>query len=327
MRKFARSHWKILIAILLAIALATLTLETDSAAPAPDLSVRLRTHVEAIASREHNTATPRELEQAARHIETTLEGYGYRLRRQEYGAGGQKVRNIEVSVSNTAPGAKPERIFIVGAHYDSARGAPGANDNGSGTAAVLELARLLKTMQPSRGTEVKFVFFVNEEPPWFIDEEMGSMQHARDLKKNGHNVEGALILETIGWYSQAHNSQKLPPGLERHYPSTGNFIAFVGTLESSALVRQALAAFKAQSDFPAEGLAAPAHVMGVTLSDHSSYNRHGYPALMITDTAFLRYPYYHTAEDTPDKLDYASMARVVKGLARTMESLAGAART
>jgi Zn-dependent M28 family amino/carboxypeptidase len=327
MRKFARSHWKILIAILLAIALATLTLETDSAAPAPDLSARLRTHVAAIASQEHNTATPRALEQAARHIETTLEGYGYSLRRQEYEAGGQKVRNIEVSVSNTAPGARPERIFIVGAHYDSARGAPGANDNGSGTAAVLELARLLKTMQPSRGTEVKFVFFVNEEPPWFMGEEMGSMQHARDLKKNGHKVEGALILETIGWYSQAQNSQKLPPGLEQHYPSTGNFIAFVGTLESSALVRQALAAFKAGSDFPAEGLAAPAHVMGVTLSDHSSYNRHGYPALMITDTAFLRYPYYHTAEDTPDKLDYASMARVVKGLARTMESLAGAAKT
>ncbi|MDK6079063.1 M28 family peptidase [Massilia varians] len=331
MRKFARSHWKILIAILLAIALATLTLETDSAAPAQDLSVRLRTHVEAIASRKHNTATPRDLEHAARHIETTLESYGYRLRRQEYEAGGQKVRNIEVSVSNTAPGAKPERIFIVGAHYDSARGAPGANDNGSGTAAVLELARLLKTMQPSRGTEVKFVFFVNEEAPSQLTnamgESMGSMQHARDLKKNGHDVEGALILETIGWYSQARNSQKLPPGLEKHYPSAGNFIAFVGTLESSALVSQALAAFKAQSDFPAEGLAAPAHVMGVTLSDHSSYNRHGYPALMITDTAFLRYPYYHTAEDTPDKLDYASMARVVKGLARTMESLAGAATT
>ncbi|WP_267877554.1 M28 family peptidase [Massilia sp. IC2-477] len=328
MRKFARSHWKVIIAILLAIALATLTLETDSApATSPELSTRLRAHVQAIASKEHNTATPRELEQAARHIETTLESYGYRPRKQEYQADGQKVRNIEVSVSNTVAGAKPERIFIVGAHYDSARGAPGANDNGSGTAAVLELARLLKTMQPSRGTEVKFVFFVNEEPPYFMGEEMGSMQHARELRQSGQNVAGALILETIGWYSQEKNSQKLPPGLEKQYPSTGNFIAFVGTLESSALVRQALAAFRAQSDFPAEGLAAPAHVMGVTLSDHSSYNRHGYPALMITDTAFLRYPYYHTAEDTPDKLDYGSMARVVKGLARTIDSLAGAART
>jgi Zn-dependent M28 family amino/carboxypeptidase len=327
MRNF-RSHWKIIIAIVLAIVLATLTMETDSAAPPePDLSARLRAHVQAIATEEHNTATPGRLEQAARHIETSLLGYGYALRRQQYEAGGQKVRNIEVSVSNTVPGTRPERIFIVGAHYDSARGAPGANDNGSGTAAVLEMARLLKSMRPSRGTEVKFVFFVNEEPPWFRGDEMGSMQHARELKAAGHNVAGALILETVGWYSHKPGSQKLPPGLEKQYPGTGNFIAFVGTLESSALVRQALAAFRAQSDFPAEGLAAPAHVMGVTLSDHSPYNRHGYPALMITDTAFLRYPYYHTAADTPDKLDYASMARVVKGLARTIDSLAGATRT
>lgn len=331
MRKFARSHWKILIAILLAIALATLTLETDSAAPAPDLSTRLRAHVEAIDSEEHTTATPRALASAARRIETTLAGYGYRPQRQEYTAGGQQVRNIEVSVSSVAPGARPERIFIVGAHYDSARGAPGANDNGSGIAAVLELARLLKTMQPSRGTEIRFVFFVNAEPPSQLQhamgEEMGSMQHARRLRDSGANVAGALILETIGWYSQVPYSRKRSPGLETQYPSTGNFIAFVGTLESSALARQALAAFRAQSDFPAEGLAAPAHVMGVTLSDHSSYNRHGYPALMITETAFLRYPYYHTAEDTPDKLDYGSMARVVQGLARTIDSLAGAART
>ena len=326
MRKFARSYWRIIIAIVLAVVLATLTMETDSAPPSPDLSARLRNHVQAIATEEHNTATPHQLELAARHIEATLQGYGYQLRRQEYDAGGQKVRNIEVSVSNMAAGARPERIFIIGAHYDSARGAPGANDNGSGTAAVLELARLLKTMRPSRGTEVKFVFFVNEEPPWFMGEEMGSMQHARALQQAGQKVAGALILETIGWYSGAANSQRLPPGLEKHYPTTGNFIAFVGTLESSALVRQTLAAFREHSDFPAEGLAAPAHVMGVTLSDHSSYNRHGYPALMITDTAFLRYPYYHTAEDTPDKLDYASMARVVKGLARTVESLAGAVR-
>jgi len=128
----------------------------------------------------------------------------------------------------------------------------------------------------------------------------------------------------MGYYSDKPGSQKLPPGLENQYPDTGNFIAFVGTLESSALVRQALAAFREASDFPAQGLAAPAHTMGVTLSDHASYNRHGYPALMITDTAFLRYPYYHTAQDTPDKLDYASMARVVEGLAKTISALAGA---
>jgi Zn-dependent M28 family amino/carboxypeptidase len=235
--------------------------------------------------------------------------------------------NIEVSVANLAPNTKPARIFIIGAHYDSAPGAPGANDNGSGTAAVLELARLLKDMHPSQGTEVKFVFFVNEEPPWFMGEQMGSMQHARKLHEEGQKVEAALILETVGYYTNARRSQKQPPGLEGRYPDTGNFIAFVGTLESSRLVQDSLAAFRSVSDFPSHGLAAPAYVQGVTLSDHASYKRFGYPAIMITDTAFMRYPYYHTAEDTPDKIDYPSTARVVKGLVHTISALAAPGST
>ncbi|KQQ88113.1 hypothetical protein ASF77_15195 [Massilia sp. Leaf139] len=297
-----------------------------SAAAAPELAERLRAHVGAIASKEHNTRTPAELENAAVYIEEALVGAGYKPSRQEYLAGGQKVRNIEASIGNVAPGTRPERIFIVGAHYDSAQGAPGANDNGSGTAAVLELARLLRKVQPAAGTEVRFVLFVNEEPPWFMGEAMGSMVHAAEMKRQGQHVQAALVLETMGYYTDAPESQQLPPGLEGRYPSTGNFIAFVGTLASSQLVREALAAFRAASDFPAHGLAAPAHTTGVTLSDHSAYNRHGYPALMITDTAFMRYPYYHTAQDTPDKLDYGSMARVVTGLAKTITALAGAAQ-
>jgi len=327
MRTFLRAHWKAIVAILVLILLAALTFSPTSAMPEASLATRLHTHVAAIASSEHNTATPQQLEQAAGYIENVLGSEGYTIQRQSYQAGGQTVRNIEVSRSSVAPGAKPERIFIIGAHYDSAPGAPGANDNGSGTAAVLELARLLKTMRPSQGTEVKFVFFVNEEPPYFMGEEMGSMQHARKLHQEGQNVEGALILETVGYYSQARHSQTLPPGLEGRYPDTGNFIAFVGTLESSKLVQEALSAFQRASDFPAHGLAAPAYVQGVTLSDHSSYNRFGYPAIMITDTAFMRYPYYHTAEDTPDKLDYASVARVVSGLARTIAALAAGQQT
>ncbi|MFC5461714.1 M28 family peptidase [Massilia niabensis] len=301
-----------------------MTFRPDTAEAAPDLAERMRQHVRAVASEEHNTGTPEQLERAAVYIETALARAGYSPSRQEYTAGGQRVRNIEVAVSNAAPGKRPDRIFIVGAHYDSAPGAPGANDNGSGTAAVLELARLLKTMQPRAGTEVRFVFFVNEEPPYFMGADMGSMRHAAEMKRQGQNIQGALVLETMGYYTDAPNTQKLPPGLEGRYPSTGNFIAFVGTLESSSLVRDALAAFRAASDFPAHGLAAPAHTTGVTLSDHSSYNRHGYPALMITDTAFMRYPYYHTDQDTPDKLDYESMARVVTGLSKTIVALAGA---
>lgn len=316
MRKFSRSHWKIVIAILLAIALATLTMETDSASPAPVLEARLRTHVQAIASGEHDTA--------ARHIETSLQAYGYRVQRQAWVAGGRQLHQIEVSVSNTAPGAKPERIFIVGAHVGSARGADGDDGQPSGAAAVLELARLLNTMRPGRGTELKFVFFVNEQAVCSSGEDLGCMQPVLAPERAGQKAEGALALKTTGWDPHAADSEGEAPERETPYSGTGNFIAFVGTLESSALVRQALAAFQAHPGFPVEGLAAPAHAMGVTLSDHGAYRRQDYPALMITDTAFLRYPYYHTAHDTPDKLDYAGMARVVKGLARTIEALAGA---
>jgi hypothetical protein len=323
MRNFFHSHWKAIVALVLLILVAVLTVSPNATSAAPELAERLRRHVVAIGSTEHNTSTPAALERAAGYIEKALAQAGYTPTRQEYTAGGQRVRNIEAAVANVAPGKRPDRIFIVGAHYDSAPGAPGANDNGSGTAAVLELARLLRTMQPGAGTEVRFVLFVNEEPPWFMGEQMGSMVHAAEMKRQGQNVAAALVLETMGYYSDAPDSQKLPPGLEGRYPSTGNFIAFVGTLESSNLVREALAAFRDASDFPAEGLAAPAHTTGVTLSDHSSYNRHGYPALMITDTAFMRYPYYHTQEDTPEKITYDSMARVVTGLAKTIAALAG----
>ncbi|WP_020652772.1 M28 family peptidase [Massilia niastensis] len=298
MRNFFQSHWKVIVAIILAIVLALTTVETDSARAAPPLTARLHAHVAAIAAERHDTAMPREPEQAARHIEGALDGFGYTVRRQEYEAGGRRVRNVEASLANLAPGARPERIFIIGAHFDAT---PGAGENGSGAAAVLELARLLRDMRPGQGTEVKFVFFVNEEAPWFLGEDMGGLLPGR--------------------------TGQPPPELEARYPDAGDFIAFVGTLESSALVRQALAAFKAGADFPAQGLAAQAHVMGVTLSGHGPDERQGYPALMITDTAFLRYPYHHTAGGAPEKPDFDGMSRVVRGLARTIAALASPVRS
>lgn len=279
MRTFFRDHWKALVAIVLLVLLALFTVSPSAAIPEPSLAERLRVHVNAIASTEHNTASPAELEAAARYIGNVLEADGYQVRRQEYEAGGRKVRNIEVSIANVAPNARPARIFIIGAQ--------GANDNGGGTAAVLELARLLKDMRPSQGTEVKFVFFVGADT--------GSMRHA-----------------------------------DTGRPYSGNFIAFVGTLASSHLVQDTLAAFRSVSGFPAHGLAALAYVQGVTLSDHASHQRFGYPAIMITDTGFMRYPYYKmngSAEDTPDRIDYQGTARVVSGLARTIMALAGGAST
>ncbi|PWF42678.1 M20/M25/M40 family metallo-hydrolase [Massilia glaciei] len=288
-----------------------------------DLAERMRRHVTSIASVELNTSPTDKLDEAARYIETTLASAHYTVQQQRYVARDHHVRNIEVSISNTAPGKAPARIFIIGAHYDSAPGAPGANDNGSGTAAVIELARLLKDTPLAEGTEVKFVFFVNEEPPYFNTPGMGSRPHAERLRRQGRNVEAALITDPIGCHSDDTGRQQYRRGVGAAFSDAGNFIAFVGTLESAGLIRRALGAFGSSAQFPSEGLAAPAFVEGVTFSDHASYARAGYPALMVTDTAFLRYPYYHTAHGTPDKLDYDDMARVVTGLSKAIQMMVG----
>jgi hypothetical protein len=288
-----------------------------------DLAARLRTHVTAIASVEHNVAHHQELEEAARYIDRTLSGYGFTVKSQEFKADGKPVRNLEVSIAGK--GAEAQRdVIVVGAHYDSVIGAPGANDNGSGTAAVIELARLLKGAALPDKKELKLVLFVNEEPPYFKSEQMGSHVHARDLKSRGRKVTAMLSLETIGYYSDEKGSQHYPPPLDALYPDTGNFIGFVGDMGSRMLVHQAIATFRKHAAFPSEGIAAPSAIPGIDWSDHWAYRQYGYPAIMITDTAPYRYPHYHTAQDTPDKIDYERTARVVKGIEAIVRELAGA---
>lgn len=323
MRIFLRAHWKALVAIVLLVVLALFTVSPGAAVPQISLASRLRAHVAAIDAGERGTAIPARRERAARYIEDVLRDAGYAIRRQRYQAGGTQaprlVRNIEVSVSNLAPGARPARIFIVGARCDPAPG----DDDGSGAAAVLELARLLKDLRPSQGTEVKFVFFIDEEPSWSRDGKLGSAQRLED----------APAPHGAGWYALRRHGRKLPPGAkdDAARPEAGSFIAYVGTLESSRRVQDALSAFRAISEPSSHGLAAPAYVQGVTLSGRSSYGHPGYPAVMVTDTAFLRYPYYKMdagdqAGDTPDGLDYAATARVLTGLARTIVALAAGAQ-
>jgi hypothetical protein len=304
MRTFLRAPWKVLVAIVLLVLLALFTVTPGAAVvPEPSLGLRLRAHAAAIASREDDTA---------RYIEGVLRGEGYAVQRQAYQAGSRKVRNIEVSVANLAPHAKPARIFIIGARYDAAPLAAAASDKGSGAAAVLELARLLKDLHPSQGTEVKFVFFVDETRSGLGGEDLGSSGDAG----------ASPVLAAVGWYS-LRRSRK--PDAAR--TDSGNFIAFVGTLEASRLVQDALSAFRAVADFPAHGLATPAYVQGVTFSDRATVRRFGYPAVMITDTAFMRYPYYHMGEEAPDQPDAEGTARVVRGLARTLIRLAARAQT
>ncbi len=281
------------------------------------LADNLRRHVGAVASREHNVQNLPALEASAQHIELTLAGLGYTVWAQRFESGALEVRNIEVEARGTA---RASEIIVVGAHYDSVMGATGANDNGSGVAAVLELARLMREEKVER--TLRFVAFANEEPPFFKSEQMGSRVYARRSKERGENIVAMFSLETIGYYSDRPGSQRYPFPLGFFYPSTGNFLAFVSNLGSRPLLHQALASFRRHAEFPSEGVAAPAFIPGVDWSDHWSFWKEGYPALMVTDTAPYRYPYYHTAQDTPDKVDYERLTRVVTGLQRMLRELA-----
>ena len=220
-------------------------------------------------------------------------------------------------------GAEPDRgLVVVGAHYDSVDGSPGANDNGTGVAAVLELARILKDRRPRRS--VRLVAFVNEEPPFYYTNAMGSRRYATRLAEAGETNVAMLSLETIGYYSDDPGSQHYPFPLSFFYPDTGNFIGFVGNLRSVALVRQAVKSFRGNASFPCEGLAAPGWLTGVGWSDHWSFWRVGVPAIMVTDTALFRYREYHTPADRTDVVDYERLARVVDGLVHVVVDLANA---
>jgi Zn-dependent M28 family amino/carboxypeptidase len=214
---------------------------------------------------------------------------------------------------------KPNEIVVIGAHYDSVVNCPAANDNGSGVAAVLALAR--RQAGQAVGRTLRFVAFANEEPPYFQTEQMGSWVYARRCRRRDEQVTAMFSLETIGCFSDAPKSQHYPPPFGLLYPSTGNFIAFVGNSKSAPLVRQAVATFRDNEPFPSEGGALPNAIPGVGFSDHWSFWQEGYPALMVTDTAMYRYPHYHESTDTVDKIDFDKMARVVRGLASVIDSL------
>jgi Zn-dependent M28 family amino/carboxypeptidase len=221
---------------------------------------------------------------------------------------GHTYRNISALFGpNTGP-----RV-VVGAHYDSADGLPGADDNASGVAATLELARLFAEHPPAG--QVELVFWSLEEPPWFREPEMGSAHHADALAAAKVDVRAVLSLETIGYYSDAEGSQHFPsPLLGLVYPTTGNYIAVVGDLGQVSLVRTVKDAMRGASDLRVESINAPSLIPGIDWSDHRSYWAHGWPAVMVTDTAPNRNANYHEGSDKPETLDYARMAKVVEGV-------------
>lgn len=281
---------------------------------------RLATHVGVLAGDigERNIWRYPALLAAADYIERTFAELGYAPTDEPFESGGRPVRNIFAE----RPGmGAPEEIVLVGAHYDTVPGSPGANDNGSGVAALLELARLLAGQSLAR--TLRLVAFVNEEAPFFATPEMGSLVHAQGARARGERITAMLSLETIGHYSDAPGSQHYPFPLSAFYPDRANFIGFVGNLGSRRLVRSALRTFRETTAFPAEGAAVPERLSGVGWSDHWAFWETGYPAIMVTDTAFYRYAHYHTGDDTPDQVDNDRTARVVAGLARVIAELAG----
>lgn len=255
---------------------------------------------------------------AADFIQLSFEQAGYEVKRQSYEDAGRTCYNIEVEISGNV---KANEIVIVGAHYDTVFDCPGANDNASGVAALLALARAFSGKEISRS--LRFVAFVNEEPPFFQSGMMGSMVYAKRCRERCEKIVAMLSLETIGYYSEQPNSQHYPFPVGFFYPSTGNFIAFVGNISSRGLVRKVVESFRYQVQFPSEGGAWPGIITGVGWSDHWSFWQVGYPAIMITDTALFRYPYYHSAQDTPDRIRYDHLTRVVDGLKLVLVDLVG----
>jgi Zn-dependent M28 family amino/carboxypeptidase len=265
------------------------------------LSEKLRRHVSVLAADQRNT----DLERAARYIESAFAAAGLNPSSHRFESGGRTVRNVEAG----------KGAVVVGAHYDTVPGSPGADDNASAVAVLIELASMMK------GAKIRFVAFANEEPPYFMGPEMGSWASAKRSRDAGERVRAMFSLEMLGYYRDAPGSQRYPAPLGFFYPDRGDFIAFVGDIGARALVRKSISLFRQHAAFPCEGVAAPAFIPGVTWSDHWSFRDQGFPAIMITDTAFYRYPHYHLPSDTPDKLDYERMARVTLGLASMLQAL------
>jgi len=285
-------------------------LETTSAA-------RLRADVDtlalAYAQRAYGTD---DLDSAGAFVARRFVEAGYAVTEQNYQAAGRTVRNLEITIPGTL---FPDSIVLIGAHYDVVVGTPGADDNASGTAALLELARLLADAAPAR--TIRLVAFTLEEPPFFWSDSMGSVVYAKAARARGDAITAMLSLEALGYYSDAPESQRYPPVLGWFYPSVGNFVAVVGNIRSRPLVHAVVRDLRSHLAVSTTGAATLNAFPGVGWSDHWSFWQEGYPAVMVTATATFRNPHYHEQRDLPDVVDVERLARVVHGLHRTVRML------
>jgi len=287
----------------------------------PSLAGRLEARVRHLSHTigERHYLRPEALTAAARYIEEQLSTMGVNLQRHEFFVNEQGFVNLEVLAARADSSRREPACIVVGAHYDTVPGTPGADDNASGVAALLELAQQLGREHLDR--TLRFVFFPNEEPPFFPDAGMGSAAYAGKLRSERVDVHVMISLEMLGYYSDRAKSQKYPPGLSLFYPDRGNFIGLISNLASRQRLRETKRAFMASTGFPCESLAAPEWTVVVGLSDHHSFWSQGYPALMVTDTAFMRNPHYHGSSDSAETLDYERFAEVTRGLVSAIRRL------
>lgn len=264
---------------------------------------------------ERHWRKPAALARTADYIDRRWRDAGFAPRHQYFEAADQRFANLELEL----PGAsRPDEIVVVGAHYDTVSGSPGANGNGSGVAALLFLANQIRSRQFAR--TLRLVAFANEEPPFARTRDMGSRVYARRARRRGERIRCMVALETLGCRHTEPNSQRLALG-GLVMPSHGDFIALVGNWRHRRWLPRARAGFRQRSGVDCETLALPGYMPGAWSSDHWSFWQEGFPAFMVTDTAPLRYRHYHTPEDTPEKVDYAFLSQVVSGVEGILEEL------
>lgn len=250
---------------------------------------------------------------AQEYIEEELKSMGYKVELQSYEVDDKIVNNIIVRKEG-----KKKEFLVVGAHYDSCFN-PGADDNASAVAVLLEVCRYFLSKDTDHSWE--FVFFVNEEPPYFCTDKMGSRVYVQRLGSRGKDLKGAIILEMVGYFSSLPNSQTYPLGLGFFYPNCGNFIGVIGNIHSRGFLKEFVKSFKKGTKLPVETLVALPFLSEASFSDHASFWDKGYKAIMVTDTAFYRNPNYHTEKDTHDTLDYFALYEVYKGIVSSIEFL------
>lgn len=291
--------------------------------PAQREQILLEAHVILLttAHARRNAANLDELNAAGDMLFERLGELDYRVSREVFSLeDGSEVFNVIAELPGTG-----DEIVVVGAHYDAAEGTPGADDNASGVAGVLALARRFDAMAGGFERTLRLVFFTTEEPPHFRMDTMGSLVHARAARERGDDIVAMISVEMIGYFDDEPGSQNYPamPGVEAAagLPDVGDFIGVVTRLEDAGLLGRVAASMEADTGVPVVSLALPEMISGVGWSDHWSFWQAGYPAVMITDTAFARNPNYHEPTDTPDTLDYERMGLVVDGIERAVRGL------